>query len=140
MSSRFTAAMLCAISQACAQEPPQVVGCYTAEPALTYSSAGNLERGDSKWSYAELSVDGTARRPLLKPHYDHNSKWRIEGDKLHVAFHDGLVGWQLELTEAPNGWTGRATYLTDVRVVGWSPPQHQITLTRRSCTPKSTAG
>lgn len=126
---------LSGFSQACAQDTPQVVGCYLAEPPLTYSAAGNLERADSSWSHAELMADGTARRPLLRRNYDRSSKWRVAGDTLHVTFLDGLVGWQLQLTPAPKGWTGRATYITDVVVVGggWSPPQHRITLTRRSC-------
>ena len=141
MSAKFYSVILAfalfGISQACAQDIPEVVGCYLAEPALTYSAAGNLERGDSSWSRAELLADGTARRPLLKARYDRGSTWRIEGDTLHVIFVDGLVGWRLQLTPSLNGWTGRATYITDVVVVGggWSPPQHPITLTRRSCGP-----
>jgi hypothetical protein len=133
--SMILAFAVCGISQACAQDIPEIVGCYLAEPPLTYSAAGNLERGDSSWSRVRLLADGTARRPLLKERYDRSSTWRIEGDTLHVIFVDGLVGWRLELTPAPIGWTGRATYITDAPVVGELPPQHQITLTRRACGP-----
>ena len=139
MSPKFDAVILAVallgIRQAGAQDTTQVVGCYLAKPALTYSSAGNLERGDSSWSHAKLLANSKAQRPLLRRDYDRSSKWRVEGDTLHVTFHDGLVGWRLKLTQAPKGWTGRATYLTDVRVVGWSPPQHRISLTRRTCGP-----
>lgn len=58
------------IRQAGAQDTAQVVGCYLAKPALTYSSAGNLERGDSSWSHAKLSADGKAQHPLLRRDYD----------------------------------------------------------------------
>jgi hypothetical protein len=139
MSSRFDAVVLAGalfgIQSACAIKPSQVVGCYLATPALTYSAEGKLERGDSSWSHVQLSDNGKARRPLLRPTRDQRSDWRVDGNMLHVTFSDGLVGWQLQLTEAQDGWRGRATYVSDVRVVGggWSPPQHQITLTRRFC-------
>jgi hypothetical protein len=130
----FLGALL-GIAQACALEPEQVAGCYLAEPALTYSAEGKLERWDSTWSYARLSADGKARRPLLKRNFDHDqmSEWRIEGRTLHVTFADGLVGWQVQLEQAPKGWAGRATYITDAPEVGAPPIQQPITLTRRSC-------
>jgi hypothetical protein len=126
---------LLGIAQACALEPEQVTGCYVAEPSLTYSAEGKLERWDSTWSYATLSAGGKARRPLLKRNFDHDrmSEWRIDGRTLHVTFADGLVGWQLQLEQAPKGWAGRATYITDAPLSGATPFQHPITLTRRSC-------
>jgi len=116
-----------------AQNTSRVVGCYVAEPALTYSATGGPERGDTSWAYAQFSANGKARRPLLRNDVDRNSSWRVEGDTLHVTFHDGLVGWRLRLVRVPRGWSGLATYLTDVRVVGRPPYQHPIILTRRAC-------
>src|SRR5688572_25110511 len=115
---------LLGIAQACALESEQVAGCYVAEPALTYSAEGKLERWDSSWSHATLLADGKAKRPLLKRNYDQISEWRIQGRTLHVTFADGLVGWQLRLKSAPQGWAGRATYITDAPEVGAPPFQH----------------
>ena len=119
--------------EAHAQNTNRVVGCFVAQPALTYSATGEPEHGDTSWAYAQFSANGKVRRPLLRSDVDRSSSWRVEGDTLHVTFHDGLAGWRLRLTRVPQGWGGLATYLTDVRVVGQSPYRHPITLTRRSC-------
>ena len=124
--------------EAHAQNTSRVVGCYVAKPALTYSAAGGPERGDTSWAYAQFSANGQASRPLLRSDLDRNSSWKVVGDTLHVTFHDGLVGWRLRLTHVPQGWSGLATYLTDVHVVGQPPYQHPITLTRRACAARIT--
>jgi hypothetical protein len=119
--------------EAHAQNTSRVVGCYVAKPALTYSAMGEPERGDTSWAYAQFAANGQVRRPLLRSDLDRRSSWKVEGDTLHVTFHDGLVGWRLGLTRVAQGWSGLATYLTDVHVAGQRPYQHPITLTRRSC-------
>lgn len=133
----FAGAMMLGAAVASAQAPSDVVGCYVAKPALTYSATGGPEREDSSWASVQLSEDGKARRPLLPRRYDRSSSWLLGNDTLVATFFDGLVGWRLRLTRAPHGWTGEATYLTDVIVVGLKPYQHALTLTRRSCAPSA---
>jgi len=125
--------LLFGVGVSAAQGRTQVIGCYVAKPALTYSATGEPERGDTSWAYAQLSANGIARRPLLRANVDRRSSWRVEDDTLHVTFSDGLAGWRLLLARAPQAWTGVATYLSDVRVVGRPAYRHPITLMRRSC-------
>ena len=86
-------------SEARAQDTTQVVGCYVAKPALTYSATGALERADTSWSYAQFSPNGKARRPLLRSAVDRRSSWTVEDDTLRVTFSDGLAGWRLRLVQ-----------------------------------------
>jgi len=111
--------------------PADTVGCYLATPHLTYSAFGEPERGDNAWSILRLERNGSAKRPLLRPWYDRNSRWGYRSDSLVVVVHDGLVGWLLTLIPADSGWRGNARYLTDV--MGGEQINRRIDLRRRTC-------
>jgi hypothetical protein len=96
--------------------------CLRFEHPLGYSASGAREQGDSAWYVLQLDDSGTVTRPLFprrqREMWTRRSTWKTKGDTLLVRVLDGLVGWGIALWPSGNGFSGSATYLTDVRVEG----------------------
>ena len=108
--------------------------CLRARPALTYSAApGAPERGDSTWAIVGLLSDGRVTRPLLPPRHSRRSQWRMAGDTLRLRVSDGLVGWDVAAVPDSSGYSGVATYLTDVIVRGALPYRIPVFLHNTVC-------
>jgi hypothetical protein len=110
-----------------------VEGCYSATPALTYSSSGVPERGDTSFAILRLGRGGHASRPLVPPGPMPTGTWRMADDTLHVVVGDGHTGWALTLTFADGEWIGDARYISDGFLVGGTPYRHAIALRPRAC-------
>lgn len=114
--------------------PPTPDRCLRSRPALTYSAAsGAPERGDSSWAIVGLFADGRVTRPLLPPQRYDRSTWRMQGDSLHLRVFDCLVGWNVAAVGDSLGYTGIATYLTDVVVAGAQPHRIPVHLEPTPC-------
>jgi hypothetical protein len=111
--------------------------CFCFEHPLGYSASGALEQGDSAWYVLQLNDNGTVTRPLFPPRqrelWTRQSRWTPKGDTLSVRVLDGLVGWDVTLWPSGKGFSGSATYLTDVRVEGWVPPRVEVHAARIKC-------
>ncbi len=99
--------------------------CLQFEQPLGYSFSGAREKGDLRWYVLQLGDSGSVTRPLF-PQKDRewlkrSSRWSIKGDTLLVRVSDGLVGWDVALRRHRPGYSGVATYLTDVIVDGRIP-------------------
>ncbi len=114
-------------------------GCYFFDRPLGHSASGNLERHDSAWSFLQLRDSGVVARPRLsKRHqemFSRRSSWRASGDSLLILTSTGLVGWNITLFPAAEGFAGRALYLTDVVVRGAEPLYVPVRARRVGCGP-----
>jgi hypothetical protein len=106
------------------------VQCLRFKQPLGYSASGAREQGDSVWYVLQLADGGTVTRPLFpkrqREQWTRLSRWTTKGDTLLIRVSDGLVGWDISLRRGGDGFTGVATYLTDVRVDGWIPPRLDV--------------
>ena len=106
--------------------PEATAQCLRFKQPLGYSASGAREQGDSVWYVLQLADGGTVARPLFpkreREQWTRSSRWTTKGDTLLIRVSDGLVGWDISLRKARDGFTGVATYITDVRVEGWAPP------------------
>ena len=111
--------------------------CFRFEHPLGYSASGAREQGDSAWYVLQLDDSGTVTRPLFprrqREMWTRRSTWKAKGDTLIVRVLDGLVGWDVTLWPSGKGFSGSATYLTDVRVEGWVPPRVDVHAARIKC-------
>jgi hypothetical protein len=111
--------------------------CLRFEHPLGYSASGAREQGDSAWYVLQLDDSGTVTRPLFpqrqRERWTRKSRWTPKGDTLLVRVFDGLVGWDVALWPSAKGFSGSATYLTDVRAVGWVPPRVEVYAARIKC-------
>jgi hypothetical protein len=119
--------------RASAHQPP---GCYRFSRPLGQSASGQLEAADSSWYRLQLLPGGAVARPALssaywRQQYEERSSWREQGDSLIVRVTTGLVGWELTLTAAGDGYSGAARYLTDVR--GGQPYFARVQAKREPC-------
>jgi len=111
--------------------------CLRFEQPLGHSASGAREQGDSAWYVLQLDPSGTVTRPLFpRPEREmgtRKSSWTAKADTLLVRVSDGLVGWDVTLWPSGKGFSGSATYLTDVRVEGWVPPRVEVHAARIKC-------
>jgi hypothetical protein len=110
--------------------PEATVQCLRFKQPLGYSASGAREQGDSIWYVLQLADGGTVTRPLFpkreRDQWTRGSRWTTKGDTVRIRVSDGLVGWDISLRPGRNGFTGVATYLTDVHVEGWAPPRLDV--------------
>lgn len=111
--------------------------CLRFKQPLGYSASGALEKGDSAWYVLQLEDSGRVTRPLFpqrrREMWTRRSRWTAKGDTLLIRVFDGLVGWDISLWREHDGFTGVATYLTDVRVAGWIPPRVDVSAAAIKC-------
>lgn len=141
---------LCLIVTSCVDarnDPVLTSRCYRSSKLLASEAPGASSRIgfgtgdnallDSTWAYFRLDSAGRASRTMLGRDSSRwrNSQWQADGDTLTVRLTTGTYGWSLVLVKnLPNGgYTGTATYLTDVATSGWSPSQLPITVRPSPC-------
>jgi hypothetical protein len=132
---------LASVTLACHSQAPEPaaspVGCYRFDRPVSYSAAGDRERGDSAWYIIALLPDGAVSRPYFESGqggmYAARSVWRRSGDTLGLRVFDGLVGWDMTLLPTQSGYSGRGRYLSDARVVGREPLTAEFNAQRTSC-------
>jgi hypothetical protein len=111
--------------------------CFRFKQPLGYSASGAREQGDAAWYVLQLGDRGTVTRPLFPQRqrevWTRRSRWTAKGDTLLIRVSDGLVGWDISLWRERDGFTGVATYLTDVRVAGWVPPRLDVSAATIKC-------
>jgi hypothetical protein len=126
--------------------------CLRFKQPLGYSASGAREQGDTKWYVLQLGDKGTVNRPLFperqRERWARGSRWTAQGDtvlrqwttgnnlRIHVS--DGLVGWDISLSPGRDGYSGVATYLTDVEAAGWIPPRMEVSAIAISCPARDT--
>ena len=110
--------------------PVGTVECLRFKQPLGYSASGARERGNAMWYVLQLADSGRIARPLFpkrqREQWTDLSRWTIKGDTLLIRVSDGLAGWNMALQRRQDEFVGVATYLTDVRVAGWVPPQKDV--------------
>jgi hypothetical protein len=132
---------LVSVTLACHSQVPEPaaspIGCYRFDRPVSYSAAGDRERGDSAWYIVELLPDGAVSRPYFQSGpggmYAARSAWRLNADTLGLRVFDGLVGWDMTLLPTQSGYSGRGRYLSDARAVGREPPTAEFSAQRTSC-------
>jgi len=106
---------------------PANLECLRFKQPLGYSASGALEQGKTEWYVLRLADSDVVSRPLFqkrdRERWTRRSRWTAKGDSIHIRVSDGLVGWDVALRRAGDGYTGVANYLSDARAEGWIPPR-----------------
>lgn len=104
--------------------------CLRFKQPLGHSASGAREQGNAAWYVLQLADSAIVTRPLFPKREGERwarlSRCTTKGDTLFIRVFDGLVGWDLALRREGHGFTGVATYLTDVFVAGWVPPRIDV--------------
>lgn len=118
--------------------PAAIEGCWEADRALM--APLNDASQDRAHRLLILAPGGGVGRPLLpiseaQMMWEPRSAWSVAGDSVNLRVFTGLVGWDARLVRSQNGnrLQGRARYLTDVVVAGWTPELVSLSLVRVRC-------
>ena len=105
---------------------------------IGYSASGALEKGDTAWYVLQLRDSGKVDRPLFprlqRDRWAQSSRWTSTGDTLRISVFDGLVGWDISMWRARQGFAGVASYLSDAApATGLVAPRMNIEAVEIAC-------
>lgn len=137
MKFAIVAALLASPVVLHAQRP--VEGCYRLSRPLGVTGSAEPVARDAAFATVMLRARGYVLLPEVAERerlmWERASEWRREADSLTLLVFTGLAGWHATLRPSGEQWTGRAEYLTDVRIAGAAPLIVSVSMESIPCQP-----